>query len=235
MLMSKVLFKKMTRIFDGMFDDVIEDRAREGEEYNIQVIDVEEDRYLLLICFYEFDETFFVFYDIEDEQAYIVGFEEDEETKLMMSSNIGSKILPLLETMLNESLDYFDENYDFGCGFENVEVFDYDIKELEDKCKQDLGDNNSIEISKRTIVVKDTHKLVSVDAGMGQLIKKLSEQKIITMFSCVDSYISLYCFEAQLEFVKTCVESYFKDVKVETDKECWVPSDDGRKMYTFRW
>ena len=116
MLMSKILFKKMSRIFDGMFDDVIEGREREGEEYNIQVIDVEEDRYLLLICFYEFDETFFVFYDIEEEQAYIVGFEEDEDrpnadselvlelSKELLELELSNELLEL-ESILEELLD----------------------------------------------------------------------------------------------------------------------------------
>jgi hypothetical protein len=233
--MSKILYKKMSVLFDGLFEDVIEGRERHRDEFSVEVLDVNDEKYLIMICFYEFDETFFVIYDEDDELAYVTGYEEDEEeTKILISSNIGIKVMPMLESMLNESLDYFAENYDFGDGFENIEVFDYYVKEIKDEVKSEL-DDNEVMISKRTIIVKNSHKLVSVDKGMGELIKKLSEQKVITMFSCVDSYISLYCFEGQLDFVKGCIESFFKDAKVGESSECWMSTDDGRKMFTFRW
>jgi hypothetical protein len=144
---------------------------------------------------------------------------------------------------LSEALDYFDENYIFDEKFENVDVVDYEIKELSDTIEEILENDEKIVLNKRIIVPKEKIKKISVDMGMSKLIELLNKNKIITVYSCrghlkdESAYVSLYCLESDFSKIRYYITEFFKGavILIEDDNECWQQLSDGRKFYTFRW
>jgi hypothetical protein len=243
MFLDSMLYNDLMSLFESFFDnEPIEGRSCSIDDiFDLSIIDVNKEHGMIIFNLSMEDfATFTISLNLEEQEAWLVAYSDEEENMIFIDSDIGCACKELITNRLNIALDFFENNCEeeFEHMFENVEVFDYDTEILN---KQDKPDDRKIKL-----IPKTTKKKISVDFGMGTLITKLVEKNIITLYSCIghgksNCYITMYCFDNEVEEVKNLIKESFDidpakiEVEIEQENEYWMPADDGRRHYYFSW
>jgi hypothetical protein len=230
MHLPALLYLKLNRIFSKFFTNPVDDREIHeqaiGEENNSLSLKILMANPHNMIFRIEFEDLCFIVV-MHDSCAHVMNF-NDSDNCLDIETEFGNRFEEVVNQELLQLLEYLEVTIKvFDRDFEEVTVRNFDIVSIEDKLN---------------LKFKRGEKKVSVDKGIGKLIKELDEEKIPTIHACccgsmVGNHISLFCNEQEKERIKEKIKSHFvvglDGILVEQMEE--FKTVDGKQNLVFKW
>ena len=245
---SVKLFNDVTYMLRGFLENAIKNRELETfiGNYHLffNVVDIIDKRNIIVTNLYIDEGEFVIAINFKEKSINMVSFENDEnriDTLTSFGSVFDNILLVMFENELNKIKEYFEEISNYY--FDNIKIKDYDIK-FSNECYKHKGEDGEVrEIKKRYIKEKRKRKEISVDRGLGEVLRVLNNNKnITTTFSCCGhghNHISLYCLEENKNYIKKMISEHMMVSESEVleidDDDIWMNLKDGRKYYTFSW
>lgn len=251
MIFHKFIYNNIEKFFKNFLSNPIEGREfeyAEDEYFFIEIFSVSDDKKIIIIKIVLENSTYFVKINKEEKTVYLIFYDDEENNSINIDSEIGKYLLNVLDKLLLNLTLYLTTRKDLkdfrNSKFSNVFVIKYDVIKGNEVFNQEFGNNEEMEINTRYVKKLEKLEKISVDRGVGELIKELNKNNIMTLYSCdghktKNSYVSLYCFKNQVNNIIEMIIKYYnvirENITVRSNDICWKDLEDGRKFTSFYW